>query len=489
MSGFNIVNSSNSFRATNHAFKLNFQFQTRIAQADDDGSIHPYGFEFIPTQKILSGELDHNILVVDIRQFHQGLQPKDLKSPINHNGHLTLITSSPLEATFSCYPLSPVDELYHSGDGTVLCILAQVLQINNDKGWYYDAYRKCFKKVEHDGLIFYYHKCQTLVNQATTKYKIELMVLDVCNSANITIFDRDVSNFVGILAIELRFEHEKEMNMNVDEPANLPARLGCFVGKTFVFKVAVKISQWNDFTSFTRIPTDQKAEMLTTQRKKGNSYYHRLYSSSTVASFVALRHHGQRRRQDAGTLMLSVSVLQSRHEIRYQNYDAVDDEMRLQITYKSESNWRSMRKKRSSARERKRSELIDNDDENEIRLQLNLLLLPPLSSSARCTTVAGGLFCSSERMTIDPAIIDKFIGYRLAKGKNIPKKDADTDNVTTVDLEGRRLTFSDETISTSIPTPSFVKRLNAEASDECPSSSNTSIELIKLMKKIKIEKN
>ncbi|KAF7821411.1 replication protein A 70 kDa DNA-binding subunit B-like [Senna tora] len=49
-------------------------FQTRVALADDDGSIHHSGFSFVEAHRILSGELDLNILVV-----HQS-SPNDSKN-------------------------------------------------------------------------------------------------------------------------------------------------------------------------------------------------------------------------------------------------------------------------------------------------------------------------------------------------------------------------------------------------------------------------
>ncbi|KAF7821503.1 replication protein A 70 kDa DNA-binding subunit B-like [Senna tora] len=49
-------------------------FQTRVALADDDGSIHHSGFSFVEAHRIISGELDLNILVV-----HQS-SPNDSKN-------------------------------------------------------------------------------------------------------------------------------------------------------------------------------------------------------------------------------------------------------------------------------------------------------------------------------------------------------------------------------------------------------------------------
>ncbi|KAF7828021.1 replication protein A 70 kDa DNA-binding subunit D-like [Senna tora] len=446
MSGFNVVASSSTFRATRHSYKLNFQYQTRIARADDDGSIHQFRFEFVPAVKIISGELDQNILVdvigrvfnmsevhessssdpnsmrvtiyiedtdktqlaitlwgqyanqivqymsknsesaaivvafqfckikeysgtrslsnsmyatrvminsdiEEIRQFHQGLQPEDLTSPMNRTGHITMTTTTPQEAAFAGYPLSSVDELYQSGDKAIVCILANVIQVNKDRGWFYNACKKCGKKVDPDGPIFWCHSCKGLVNQATIKYRVELMVLDESNSANVTIFDRDVFNIVGLQAPQLHDEHSKGMLVDANHTVNWPVKLDSFVGQTFVFKVAVVKSQWNDFTSFT-----------------------------------------------------------------------------------------------------------------------------------------------VQRMTSDPSIIDKFTRYRLAKvdlnatdGNLITADKAMTSPI--IDLEGRRLTFTDDANSPSTATLSSGKRSIDEASYEGHSSSEAAKQLVMPKKKIKIEKN
>ncbi|KAF7832395.1 replication protein A 70 kDa DNA-binding subunit B-like [Senna tora] len=205
-------------------------FQTRVAVADDDGSIHHFGFSFVEAQRIISGELDPNILVdvigrvynmsqvhqsspnesnnkrvtVDIKdvaktkmgitlwgsyadqivnfvskgsqgpvvivcqfcktkeyagtrslsysmyatrilinseveeitQFHEGLLREDRNTSFNPVVGRALLTTSPIEAAFSGWALSPVDLLQNSGNGDVICVIAQVLQVNKEKGWY-----------------------------------------------------------------------------------------------------------------------------------------------------------------------------------------------------------------------------------------------------------------------------------------------------------------------------------------------------------------
>ncbi|KAF7810150.1 uncharacterized protein G2W53_036893 [Senna tora] len=43
MSQFNVGSNGSGFRAVNHKYKLNFQFSTRVAETEDDDTIHRYG--------------------------------------------------------------------------------------------------------------------------------------------------------------------------------------------------------------------------------------------------------------------------------------------------------------------------------------------------------------------------------------------------------------------------------------------------------------
>ncbi|KAF7833320.1 replication factor-A carboxy-terminal domain protein [Senna tora] len=80
ISGFNVVSSNTSFHATNHSYKLTFQFNSRVAQSDDDGSIHHYGFDFVSVERILSNDLDHNILVDFIGRICNISEPQSSSS-------------------------------------------------------------------------------------------------------------------------------------------------------------------------------------------------------------------------------------------------------------------------------------------------------------------------------------------------------------------------------------------------------------------------
>ncbi|KAF7814840.1 replication protein A 70 kDa DNA-binding subunit A-like [Senna tora] len=72
------------------------------------------------------------------------------------------------------------------------------------------------------------------------QFKVELMVLDDSDKANVTVFDRDVSKFLGIYAPDLRKEHFQ-----------FSEKFDKFLGRSFVFKVSVRGSTWNTSPSYT----------------------------------------------------------------------------------------------------------------------------------------------------------------------------------------------------------------------------------------------
>ncbi|KAF7812732.1 replication protein A 70 kDa DNA-binding subunit D-like [Senna tora] len=142
--------------------------------------------------------------VEEITQFHERLLPEDRNTMFNPVVGRALLTTSPIEAAFSKWALSPVDLLQHSGNSDTICVIAQVLQVNKEKGW----------------------------------YKIEVIVSDESGIANLTVFDCDAFNYLGITATDLGVESVK----NVEDNDGWPKKLDSFVGKKFIFKVGIKVS-------------------------------------------------------------------------------------------------------------------------------------------------------------------------------------------------------------------------------------------------------
>ncbi|KAF7835388.1 uncharacterized protein G2W53_010247 [Senna tora] len=95
------------------------------------------------------------------------------------------------------------------------------------------------------GLVIACKVCQ--VTSKHVQYKIEVIESDESVIANLTVFDRDAFNYLGINATDLGVESVK----NVEDNDGWPKKLYSFVGKKFIFKVGIKVSEWNAFTSLT----------------------------------------------------------------------------------------------------------------------------------------------------------------------------------------------------------------------------------------------
>ncbi|KAF7811994.1 replication protein A 70 kDa DNA-binding subunit [Senna tora] len=161
-----------------------------------------------------------NSNIPEITEFHKCLRPEEMTSLINPDIYNSGVPASPLEAAFSDFSLSTIQDLFLAGDSSLLVILASILQINSDRGWFYDS---------------------------CSRYKIDLMVLDHTGTANIIVFDRDAFDILGITAMDLR----KENLQNMEDTRKLPQRFDSLLGKTFLFKVSVRGSTWNGPPSFT----------------------------------------------------------------------------------------------------------------------------------------------------------------------------------------------------------------------------------------------
>ncbi|KAF7839034.1 replication protein A 70 kDa DNA-binding subunit C-like [Senna tora] len=299
MSQFNVGSNSGGFRAAKHGFKLNFQFQTRIAETDDDEAIERYGFEFLPASRIFAPDFDHDILVDvigrlihmgDIQQAssdpktkHVNIQLEDqMKAKLNiilwgafidqiveyshshsngvvviviqyckikeYGGHKTLSNSIFASRMFVNADISEINEFISGLHPEELSSPINQSLINSAvppsplEAAFFD-----WSKFEPDGSSFYCRKCDCLVHASTCRYKVELLILDDSSTTNVIVFDKDVEAFLGISAIDLRKEHLQ----NVDDIRQLPERFDKFLGQMFVLKVSVKTYNWNNSYSFT----------------------------------------------------------------------------------------------------------------------------------------------------------------------------------------------------------------------------------------------
>ncbi|KAF7812916.1 replication protein A 70 kDa DNA-binding subunit C-like [Senna tora] len=62
ISRFGVGGSGGNFRITTHAFKINFQFGTRVMPTVDDPKIHKFGFDWVIAESITSGNANEKTL-------------------------------------------------------------------------------------------------------------------------------------------------------------------------------------------------------------------------------------------------------------------------------------------------------------------------------------------------------------------------------------------------------------------------------------------
>ncbi|KAF7814838.1 3-oxo-Delta(4,5)-steroid 5-beta-reductase-like [Senna tora] len=203
LSKFAIGISGGNFRVTNNVYKINFQFSTHVVPDVEDSSIHRFGFNWIPFDSITTGQA-HQSTLVDVIGHITNMS--DVHESANGDGVTKRIIvdledreRAKLSVTlwdryvdqiveFMDMSITSISNLFIADDESANCIVASVLKVNTDKGWYYDACKKCFNKLDTDGAIFYCTKCETSVPTLEARFKIELVVIDDIDTANIVIF-------------------------------------------------------------------------------------------------------------------------------------------------------------------------------------------------------------------------------------------------------------------------------------------------------------
>nr|CAD1839456.1 unnamed protein product [Ananas comosus var. bracteatus] len=114
---------------------------------------------------------------------------------------------------------------YISSFQPCICVtLATVLSVETDRGWYYNSYKKCSKKVIPNGTGFYF----------------QLRVIDESGSASLILFDREVVQFLQNTAAQL---HQQVLLMG--DMSQAPKKLDEFLGKIILFKIRIKDNNIN----------------------------------------------------------------------------------------------------------------------------------------------------------------------------------------------------------------------------------------------------
>jgi len=111
-----------------------------------------------------------NADIPEIKDFHEGLDATDRTPPaeLPKDGSVNTVGNGGVDP-FMEMPGRFITDLYHAPDKSVVCLVASVMYVNSDKGWYYESCKKCSRKVDPDGNIFYCKECNMLVPVPVSK--------------------------------------------------------------------------------------------------------------------------------------------------------------------------------------------------------------------------------------------------------------------------------------------------------------------------------
>ncbi|KAF7807294.1 replication protein A 70 kDa DNA-binding subunit C-like [Senna tora] len=304
ISRFGVGGSGGNFRITTHAFKINFQFGTRVMPTVDDPNIHKFGFDWVTAESITFGNADEKTLVdfiglltnigdvipsskddasskrvtIEIEDRARSrvsatlwgrycdqiekFMNKHKEGPVVialqyckikvFNGHRSLSNSMHATRVLINEDIEDFRGFHDQDFGTNLksplignesihCIIGSVLKVNTDKPWFYNSCTKCKRKVEEDGESFYCNYCSAPMSTVIPRFRIELVVIDDSAPANFAVFDRDAANFLGVTAEFMKNKAEKVD----DDSMHSLAEFDKFLGIRFVFKVGVKLATWS----------------------------------------------------------------------------------------------------------------------------------------------------------------------------------------------------------------------------------------------------
>ncbi|XP_019167886.1 PREDICTED: uncharacterized protein LOC109163590 [Ipomoea nil] len=126
----------------------------------------------------------------------------------------------------TCYDLNKIQEYY---------VAAEILGIDLDDDWYYISCMSpgCNKKLKEEGGSLLCTKCHKPYTLGTVRYKVVVMALDKSGDVPPLLWDREVSELVGIPA-SILYEKYKEVDVEV------PPELEAIVGMKMMFKIGFK---------------------------------------------------------------------------------------------------------------------------------------------------------------------------------------------------------------------------------------------------------
>ncbi|XP_019240788.1 PREDICTED: uncharacterized protein LOC109220776 [Nicotiana attenuata] len=135
-----------------------------------------------------------------------------------------------------------IGELVESMEEGPCWIVANIENLELQRGWSYISCKKCQKKVDKLGNIYSCTnpKCKNEDYSAVNRYRLRVRVMDTTASVSLLLWDREAIFLIGKSANELK-DGLLENTGGVDKPS-YPMELNNILQRKFMFKVIVKSS-------------------------------------------------------------------------------------------------------------------------------------------------------------------------------------------------------------------------------------------------------
>ncbi|XP_020270579.1 replication protein A 70 kDa DNA-binding subunit B-like [Asparagus officinalis] len=131
-----------------------------------------------------------------------------------------------------------LDEIREARKVCTCVTLATIEKIQTDYNWFYNACKKCQRKVKSEDGKFWCEKCNENARFVIPRYRVQVLVIDHTCTASFVLFDREAKQVIHKSAVELRGRLTKE-----GDDDSFPRELDVLVKKKFLFKI--QVSEFN----------------------------------------------------------------------------------------------------------------------------------------------------------------------------------------------------------------------------------------------------
>ncbi|XP_022024784.1 uncharacterized protein LOC110925121 [Helianthus annuus] len=281
LSKFGVGENKDLYKVVVQPYKINFYRCTTVTPVRDWQGVE-YGFNFRAYEDILQGEALNALSVGSIKDFISKIPPHEhVMAVIQHGkckewkGEYTVqsdkfatriflneeidevnelrrrlilkfgqgsgSTSQAILSSQSVFPLHKefvtegvkklVDEISKIEKEMSCVVVATIKIVQEEYGWFYAAFHKCFKKVMGKGEYL---------------FKVQVRVQDESGSVSFVMFDRDVQKLLGLAASDIR---ERQLKAN---DTGFPHEIFRLVNKKAAFKIDVsEFNLKNDYRVYT----------------------------------------------------------------------------------------------------------------------------------------------------------------------------------------------------------------------------------------------